>query len=79
MDAKGEKQSATTRKAGRASLTINPHNQDLEKVHRVVADILSRFGCGGCGRIAFLDLHFLGDPGPDLTKNGVISVDIRQA
>jgi hypothetical protein len=57
-----------------ASLSINPKNQNLESVHRIVAHILGLAGCDHCGRIAFLNVEFLGDPPPDLAKEGVISV-----
>ncbi|MDQ2977452.1 MAG: hypothetical protein M3R69_18825 [Acidobacteriota bacterium] len=68
----------TARKAARVSLSVNPHNQNLETVHKIVEFILSRGGCDKCGRLAFLDLHFLGDPGPDLTKIGGISLEIQE-
>ena len=58
-----------------ARITLNPQqHQNVESVNKVVANILGRAGCGTCGRIAFLDVHFAGDPGPDLAKEGVISV-----
>jgi hypothetical protein len=57
-----------------ATATINPHNQNLETVHRIVGGILGRAGCEMCGRLALLRVDFLGDPGPDLAKGGVISL-----
>ena len=63
-------------KGGRSSsVTINPHNQNLETVHRIVGQILGMAGCGHCGRLAFLKVDFLGDPPPDLAKDGVISFE----
>ena len=64
----------TAPKGGKVSLTLNPHNQNLDTVHRIVASILGRAGCPQCGRIALLDVQFLGDPGPDLSKEGIISM-----
>jgi hypothetical protein len=57
-----------------ARVTMNPQHQNLETLNSIVANILGRVGCPMCGRIAFLDLHFQGDPGPDLAKQGVISI-----
>jgi hypothetical protein len=39
--------------------------------------ILGRAGCDACGRIAYFDAHFLGDPEPDFEKLGAVSVDVR--
>jgi hypothetical protein len=55
--------------------TINPHNQKLESVHRIVALALGIAGCSGCGRISKLELEFVGDPPPDLAGSGVISFE----
>ena len=57
-----------------ATATINPHNQNLESIHRLLAHILNVAGCDHCGRIALFKVDFLGDPPPDLTKSGVISL-----
>jgi hypothetical protein len=57
-----------------ATISFNPQHQNVETLNRLVANILGRAGCGTCGRIAYLDLHFVGDPGPELAKDGVISV-----
>ena len=58
-----------------ATATFNPQKQSLEAVHRVVGHILGLAGCGNCGRLALLKVDFLGDPGPDLSKDGVISFE----
>ncbi len=57
-----------------AKVALNTQNQNVDTIHRIVADILNRAGCLKCGRIAFLDVHFQGDPGPDLAKDGVVSL-----
>jgi hypothetical protein len=57
-----------------ARISLNPQHQTVDLVHQIVANILGRAGCGTCGRIAYLNVEFQGDPGPDLTKQGVISV-----
>jgi hypothetical protein len=59
------------------SVSLNPKKQNLEMVNKMVALILGRAGCDACGRIAFFDAHFLGDPDPDFEKVGAISVDVR--
>ena len=53
----------------RISLSLNPaasapppRKQTIEVVNRIVAQMLGRAGCDGCGRIAYIDLGFLGDP-----------------
>jgi len=56
------------------SLMLNPHHQNLESVHRLVAQVLAKAGCTACGRIALLNIDFVGDPGPDLSKEGVTSM-----
>jgi len=60
-------------KAREITLSINPHNQNIDTVQRLVANILKRADCERCGRLAFLDAKFLGDPGPEFAKDGVIS------
>jgi hypothetical protein len=57
-----------------ATVTINPHQQNLEMVNRIVAEVLNMAGCGHCGRLALLRTDFLGDPPEVLGKAGVISV-----
>ena len=63
------------------SVSLNPGSpkkQTLDIINRLVALAAGRAGCDGCGRIAYIDLHFLGDPGPDMEKLGAISVDISE-
>ena len=71
----------TTKKANisRISVSLNPSSprkQTADTINRLVAQVLGRAGCDGCGRIAYFDVHFLGDPDPDMEKLGAISVDI---
>ena len=56
-------------------LTMNPHNQKLESVHRIVATALGLAGCSGCGRISKFEIVFVGDPPPDLANQGVTSFE----
>ena len=72
-------------KVARISLSLNPaasapppRKQTIEIVNKIVAQMLGRAGCDGCGRIAYIDLGFLGDPGPDAAKLGGISMDVRE-
>ena len=67
----------TATHAKSASLTINPQKQDLDSVHRLVGQVLGLAGCPRCGRIAFLKFDFLGDPPPELGKEGVISAHMQ--
>ena len=73
----------TKAKISSISLSINPgptapQKQTIEIVNKLVASMLGRAGCERCGRLAYLDFKFLGDPGPDVTKLGGISMDIRE-
>lgn len=59
-----------------AKLTLNPEQQNLEHVQRIVSSIIGRAGCSQCGRLLRLELEFLGDPAVEITKlQGVISVE----
>lgn len=69
---------STSKKVARVSLSVNPNKQDLQTVHKMVELMLGRGGCDACGRLAYLDFHFLGDPGPDLTRVGGISLEIQE-
>jgi hypothetical protein len=53
--------------------TLNPHNQNIETLQKLLAQIAGRGGCDRCGRIAVLQVDFLGDPPADLAREGVIS------
>ena len=68
---------ASGSRARKAIASINPQNQNIETVHRIVAQILGLAGCGHCGRLAVLAIDFLGDPAPDLAKEGVISLQLE--
>jgi hypothetical protein len=57
-----------------ATITFNPQNQNLDTIHKVVASIVGRTGCRTCGRLLNLLIQFQGDPGPELSKEGVASV-----
>jgi hypothetical protein len=57
-----------------ATVTLNPSHQNIEAVHHLIGNILGRAGCDKCGRLALLRVNFLGDPGPELGKQGVISL-----
>jgi hypothetical protein len=72
-----------TSKVSSISLSINPgstapQKQTIEVVQKLVATMLGRAGCERCGRLAFLDFKFLGDPGPDAAKLGAVSMDVRE-
>jgi len=56
------------------SITLDPHHQSLDSLHKLVANIAGRAGCLGCGRLAYLRIDLVGDPEPDLAKLGVVSV-----
>lgn len=72
---------ATTKRASvsRIGVSINPSSprkQTADTVNKLVAQVLGRAGCEGCGRIAYIDIGFLIDPGPDMEKLGAISMDV---
>lgn len=68
----------TRSRASRVAVSIDPRNQNLETVHQLVALVLKKAGCSGCGRLAFLDIRLVGDPDPDFSGLGVISVEAEQ-
>jgi hypothetical protein len=53
-----------------AKVVFNPAEQKLEGVQRMLATVLGRGGCPGCGRLAVLEVQFASNPDPGL---GVIS------
>lgn len=57
-----------------AKLTINPQDQNLETINRIVSGVLGRSGCRTCGRMIQLDIAFASDPDPDLANEGVLAV-----
>ena len=63
----------STPAAKSATLTLNPANQSLDGIHRLMAQVLGKAGCDHCGRIAVLKVDFLGDPPIEMGKGGVIS------
>jgi hypothetical protein len=55
-----------------ATVVLDPKAQKLETVQRLVGQILGRAGCPACGRLAFMQMQFVGDPAPEL---GAISIN----
>lgn len=66
-----------SKRVSSVSVSINPKQQNLDTVNKLVALALGRAGCDKCGRLAYLDFRFLGDPGPDFEKLGGISVRVQ--
>jgi hypothetical protein len=56
-----------------ATFALSAQGQTLDSLHHIIASIAGRGGCDKCGRIALLRVDFVVDPGPDLSKQGVIS------
>ncbi len=54
-----------------ATVVLDPKAQKLETIQRLVGQIVGRAGCPACGRIAFLQMQFVGDPAPEF---GAISI-----
>jgi hypothetical protein len=69
--------STKSRNIGSVSVSMNPKKQTLDQVNKLVALIAGRAGCEACGRIAYIDVKFLGDPEADFEKLGAVSVDVR--
>ena len=73
----------TTKKASVASVSVSlnpnsPNKQNTDTVNKLMAQVLGRAGCDRCGRIAYIDVHFLIDPPDrDLEQLGAISMDVR--
>jgi len=62
-------------KSGKSvTAALSPQKQNIESLNRVVGHILGMAGCDHCGRIALLKIDLIGDPPPDLAKDGVISL-----
>jgi hypothetical protein len=73
---------ATTKRSSvsRVSVSLNPNGprkQTADTINKLVAQVLGRAGCEGCGRIAYIDVHLVGDPDPGFKDLGAISVDIN--
>jgi hypothetical protein len=73
----------TTKRASVAGISVSlnpngPKKQNLDMINKLVAQVVGRAGCDGCGRIAYLDIRFLGDPEKDLAGLGAISMDVRE-
>ncbi len=57
-----------------ASVTLHPHNQNIDSVRHIVESMLKMAGCASCGRLAKLRIDFITDPPADWVKNGAISM-----
>jgi hypothetical protein len=55
------------------TIQLNTHNQNIEALHRLVARVGGLAGCDHCGRMALLRIDLLGDPPPDMAKEGAVS------
>ena len=73
---------ATTKRSNvsRVSVSVNPNSpkkQNADMVNKLVAQVLGRAGCDGCGRIAYIDIGFLIDPpGKEMEQLGAIAMDV---
>jgi len=56
----------------RFSAVLGTQKQSIKSINELVARVAGLAGCEGCGRIAYLDLHFHDDPIADF-KETVIS------
>ena len=54
------------------SAVLSTQRQSIKNINELVAKVAGLAGCEGCGRIAYLDLHFHDDPLADF-KDIVIS------
>jgi hypothetical protein len=57
-----------------ATAYLQSHGQTADSVTHLVKDILGKAGCPACGRLAFLHMDFISDPGPEFAKGGVTSI-----
>ena len=72
----------TTKRASvsRVSVSLNPGSpkrQTADTINKLMAQVLGRAGCEGCGRIAYIDVHIVGDPDPDIASLGGISMNVE--
>lgn len=54
------------------SAVLSTQRQSIKNINELVAKVAGLAGCEGCGRIAYLDLHFHDDPIAEF-KDSVIS------
>lgn len=54
------------------SAVLGTQRQSIKNINELVAKVAGLAGCEGCGRLAYIDLHFHDDPIADL-KDVVIS------
>jgi hypothetical protein len=57
---------------------LNTKDQKIEALHDIIAKVGGLVGCGRCGRIAFLHIDTIGDPGPEFANSGVISMQVKE-
>ncbi len=63
---------AQFRSSKQFAAVLNTQRQSIKSINELVAKAAGLAGCEGCGRIAYLDLHFHDDPIADF-KDVVIS------
>ena len=64
-------------KARSVRIHLNTKDQKLESLQDLLAKVGGLAGCGKCGRIAYLHIEMLGDPAPEFSRDGVISMQIE--
>jgi len=64
---------ALTRTTKSFSAVLNTKKQSIKDINELIARIGGLAGCEGCGRIAYIDLHFHDDPLAELKELGVLS------
>ena len=53
---------AQVRSSKQFAAVLNTQHQSMKSINELVAKVAGLAGCEGCGRIAYLDLHFSDDP-----------------
>ena len=53
---------AHVRSSKQFAAVLNTQHQSIKSINELVARVTGLAGCEGCGRIAYLDLHFSDDP-----------------
>jgi hypothetical protein len=53
---------AQLRNSKQFAAVLNTQRQSIKQINDLVARAAGLAGCEGCGRIAYLDLHFHDDP-----------------
>lgn len=64
---------ALSRSTKNFSAVLSTQKQSIKQINDLLARVGGLAGCEGCGRIAFIDVHFHDDPVAEIKDLGVLS------